>query len=74
MIKIAVLDDYQNIFEQIVDTESYKNIFEFQIFNESFNSEEEAIVTLENFDCLFIIIFIDFHSNYFCFKINKTYY
>ena len=38
MIKIAVLDDYQNIFEQIVDTESYKNIFEFQIFNESFNS------------------------------------
>ncbi len=55
MIKIAVLDDYQNIFEQIVDTESYKNIFEFQIFNESFNSEEEAIVTLENFDCLFIM-------------------
>ena len=55
MIKIAVLDDYQNIFEQIVDTENYKNIFEFQIFNESFNSEEEAIVALENFDCLFIM-------------------
>ncbi len=55
MIKIAVLDDYQNIFEQIVDTENYKNIFEFQIFNESFNSEVEAIVALENFDCLFIM-------------------
>ena len=55
MIKIAVLDDYQNIFVQIVDKENYKNIFEFQIFNESFNSEEEAIVALENFDCLFIM-------------------
>jgi len=55
MIKIAVLDDYQNIFVQIVDKENYKNIFEFQVFNESFNSEEEAIVALENFDCLFIM-------------------
>ena len=55
MIKIAVLDDYQNIFVQIVDKENYKNIFEFQIFNESFNSEVEAIVALENFDCLFIM-------------------
>jgi phosphoglycerate dehydrogenase-like enzyme len=55
MIKIAVLDDYQNIFVQIVDKKNYKNIFEFQVFNESFNSEEEAIVALENFDCLFIM-------------------
>ena len=55
MIKIAVLDDYQNIFEQIVDTNQYKDKFEFNIFNEHFNSEEEAIVSLENFNCLFVM-------------------
>ena len=34
MIKIAVLDDYQNIFEQIVNTNNYKDKFEFTVFNE----------------------------------------
>ena len=55
MIKVAVLDDYQNVFEQIVDTSKYKDKFEFNIFNEHFNSEEEAIVGLENFNCLFVM-------------------
>ena len=55
MIKVAVLDDYQNVFEQIVDTNQYKGKFEFNIFNENFSSEEEAIVSLENFDCLFVM-------------------
>ena len=30
MIKVAVLDDYQNIFQQIVDISKYKNKFEFK--------------------------------------------
>ncbi len=55
MIKVAVLDDYQNIFEQIIDLESYKDKFEFSIFNESFNSTEEAAVALEIFDAIFIM-------------------
>ena len=28
MIKVAVLDDYQNIFEQIINVENYKEKFE----------------------------------------------
>ena len=35
MIKVAVLDDYQNIFEQIIDTHKFKDKFEFRIFNDS---------------------------------------
>ena len=39
MIKVAVLDDYQNVFRQIVEIEHYKDKFEFQIFNEPFFNE-----------------------------------
>ena len=36
MIKIAVLDDYQNAFQQIVEIEKYKEKFDFKIFNDKF--------------------------------------
>ena len=42
MIKVAVLDDYQNVFEQIINIDLYKDKFEFKIFNEAFKKEEEA--------------------------------
>ena len=55
MIKVAVLDDYQNIFTQIVNINEYKNDFEFKVFNQHFTDESEAIVALEDFDVLFIM-------------------
>jgi phosphoglycerate dehydrogenase-like enzyme len=55
MIKIAVLDDYQDAFRQIVDIEKYKDKFNFIIFNNSFLSEKEAIVELEDFEVLFLM-------------------
>ena len=55
MIKVAVLDDYQNAFEEVVDTEKLKNKFDFKIFNEVFNDEDEAIEALEEFEALFIM-------------------
>ena len=55
MIKIAVLDDYQNAFQQIVQIEKYKEKFDFKIFNEPFLDEKEAIVELEDFEALFIM-------------------
>ena len=55
MIKVAVLDDYQDVFRQIIDIESYKNKFDFQIFNEPFLNESESIVALEEFEALFIM-------------------
>ena len=55
MIKIAVLDDYQDVFQQIVETEKYKSKFDFQIFKQPFLNESEAIVALEDFEALFIM-------------------
>ena len=55
MIKVAVLDDYQNAFEEIVDIEKFKNKFDFKIFNEVFNDENDAIEALEEFEALFIM-------------------
>jgi len=55
MIKIAILDDYQDVFRQIVEIEKYKEKFEFQIFKESFLNENEAIIALEEFEALFIM-------------------
>ena len=55
MLKVAVLDDYQNAFQHIVDIAKYKDRFEFKIFNNAFNGEEEAIVELEDFEALLIM-------------------
>ena len=55
MIKVAVLDDYQNAFQQIVEVEKYKDKFDFKVFNEPFSDEKEAIVALEDFEVLFIM-------------------
>ena len=55
MIKVAVIDDYQNAFQQIVDIKKYKNKFDFKVFNEPFVDEKEAAVELEDFEALFIM-------------------
>ena len=55
MIKVAVLDDYQNIFKEIIDLEKYKDKYDFQIFNEPFHNENDAMVALESFEVLFIM-------------------
>ncbi len=55
MIKVAVLDDYQNVFQQIVEINNFKNKFNFKVFNEPFSDEKEAAIELENFEALFIM-------------------
>ena len=55
MIKVAVIDDYQNAFQQIVDVEKHKDKFDFQVFNEPFEDEKQAAVELEDFEALFIM-------------------
>ena len=55
MIKVAVLDDYQNIFKEIIDIKKLKGRYNFKIFNQAFNDENEAIVALEEFEALFIM-------------------
>ncbi len=55
MIKVAVLDDYQEVFTQIIDIDKLKAKFEFKIFSEPFLNENEAILALEEFEALFIM-------------------
>ena len=55
MIKVAILDDYQNAFEHIVEMDNYKDKYDFKIFNEPFTSEAEASVALEEFNALLIM-------------------
>ena len=55
MIKVAVIDDYQNAFQQIVEVDKYKDRFNFKVFNETFSDEKEAAVELEDFEALFIM-------------------
>jgi len=55
MLKVGVLDDYQGVFNLIIDIEKFKGKYEFKIFQEPFSSENEAIIALENFDVLFIM-------------------
>ena len=55
MIKVAVLDDYQDVFKEIVEISKFKDKYDFKIFNEAFNDENEAIIALEKFDALFIM-------------------
>jgi phosphoglycerate dehydrogenase-like enzyme len=55
MIKVAILDDYQNAFENIIEKDKYKHKYEFKIFNEAFVSEVEAGIALQEFDALLIM-------------------
>ena len=55
MIKVAVLDDYQDIFREFIDIDKYKNKFEFKIFTKPFQNEDEALLELENFDAILVM-------------------
>ena len=55
MLKVAVLDDYQNVFGQIININEYKSKYDFTVFNEPFQNELETIETLKKFEALFIM-------------------
>ncbi len=55
MIKVAVLDDYQNVFKEFIDINKYKDKYEFTIFNQHFQNEEETIVSLNEYEALFVM-------------------
>ena len=55
MLNVAVLDDYQNVFSQIININNYTSKYDFKVFNEPFNNELEAIEALKNFEVLFIM-------------------
>ena len=55
MLKVAILDDYQNVSEQFVDLEKLSGKYEFKIFSEPFADEADAIEQLADFEALMIM-------------------
>ena len=55
MLKVAILDDYQNISKEFVDLEKLSGKYEFKIFSEPFLDEADAIEQLSDFEALLIM-------------------
>ena len=55
MLKVAILDDYQNVSEQFVDLEKLSGKYEFKIFSEPFIDEADALEQLADFEALLIM-------------------
>mgnify|MGYP001185860898 CR=1 FL=1 len=55
MLKVAILDDYQNVSHQLVDLKKLSGKYEFKIFSEPFLDEADAIEQLSEFEALLIM-------------------
>ncbi len=55
MLKVAILDDYQNISHQFVDIEKLSGKYEIKIFSEPFADEAEVLEQLADFEALLIM-------------------
>ena len=50
MLKVAILDDYQNVSQEFVDLKKLSGKYEFKIFSEPFLDEADAIEQLSDFE------------------------
>ena len=55
MLKVAILDDYQNVSQQFVDIEKLSGKYEIKIFSEPFADEAEVLEQLSDFEALLIM-------------------
>ena len=55
MLKVAILDDYQNVSHEFVDLKKLSGKYEFKIFSEAFSDEADAIEQLSDFEALLIM-------------------
>ena len=55
MLKVAILDDYQNVAQQFVNLEKLSGKYEFKIFSEPFVDEAEVIEQLSDFEALLVM-------------------
>ncbi len=55
MLKVAILDDYQNVSQQFVDIEKLSGKYEIKIFSEPFIDEADTIDQLADFEALLIM-------------------
>ena len=52
MLKVAILDDYQDVSQEFVDLKKLSGKYEFKIFSEPFEDEADAIDQLSDFEAL----------------------
>ena len=55
MLKVAILDDYQNVSQEFVDLKKLSGKYEFKIFSEPFLDEADSIDQLSDFEALLIM-------------------
>ena len=55
MLKVAILDDYQNVSHEFVDLKKLSGKYEFKIFSEPFEDEADTIEQLADFEALLIM-------------------
>ncbi len=55
MLKVAILDDYQNVSQQFVNLEKLSGKYEIKIFSEPFEDENDVIEKLKDFEALFVM-------------------
>ena len=55
MIKVAILDDYQNVAQEFVDLKKLERKYEIKVFSEPFKNEEETIENLKSYEALLIM-------------------
>ena len=55
MLKVAILDDYQNVSQQFVDLKKLPGKYEIKIFSEPFVDEADALDKLAEFEALLIM-------------------
>ena len=55
MLKVAILDDYQNVSQQFVDLKKLSGKYEIKIFSEPFVDEADALEKLAEFEALLIM-------------------
>jgi len=55
MLKVAILDDYQNVAQQFVDLKKLSGKYEFKIFSEPFKDEADTLEQLADFEALLIM-------------------
>ena len=55
MLKVAILDDYQNVSQEFVDLKKLSGKYEIKVFSEPFIDENDAIEQLKEFEALLVM-------------------
>ena len=55
MLKVAILDDYQNVSQHYVNLKKLSGKYEIKVFNEPFEDQDDAIGKLTDFEALIIM-------------------